>query len=51
MKLRIMQLLGDLDQAREITYGNVVEGNIVMNGDNDYTYWIVRLYKARPINL
>jgi len=40
--------VGDPDQVREITYGNAVEGNIAMDGDNDYTDWIVRIYKAKP---
>ncbi len=40
--------IGDPDQVREIDQVHAVDGNIAMNGDNDYTDWIVRLYKARP---
>ncbi len=40
--------IGDPEQVREIAYVHPVEGNTAIDGDNDYTDWIVRLYKARP---
>ncbi len=40
--------MDDPEQVRAITYGHAVESEIAINGDNDYTDWIVRIQKAEP---
>ena len=42
--------LSNQNQVKSISYSNIVGGNMIIEGDNDYTDWIIRLVEAEPVN-